>query len=77
MAIDRELNITDMLLQYGARINSNIVQDKQCSHINVPVSNGENFVMRPWPYNPILNNFNPNHPISKNVDAIEGKFVSS
>ncbi|MFZ1632903.1 MAG: gliding motility-associated ABC transporter substrate-binding protein GldG [Chitinophagales bacterium] len=77
MAIDRELNITDMLLQYGARINSNIVQDKQCSHINVPVSNGENFVMRPWPYNPILNNFNPNHPISKNVDAIEGKFVST
>ncbi len=77
MAIDRELNITDMLLQYGARINSNIVQDKQCSHINVPVSNGENFVMRPWPYNPILNNFNPNHPISKNVDAVEGKFVST
>lgn len=77
MAIDRELNITDMLLQYGARINTNIVQDKQCSHINVPVSNGENFVMRPWPYNPILNNFNPNHPISKNVDAVEGKFVST
>lgn len=77
MAIDRELNITDMLVQYGARINSNIIQDKQCTHINVPVSNGENFIMRPWPYNPILNNFNSNHPISKNVDALEGKFVST
>lgn len=77
MAIDRELNIMDMLLQYGARINPNIIQDKQCTHINVPVANGENFIMRPWPYNPILNNFNRNHPISKNVDAVEGKFVST
>jgi len=77
MAIDRELNIMDMLLQYGARINPNIIQDKQSTHINVPVANGENFIMRPWPYNPILNNFNSNHPISKNVDAVEGKFVST
>ena len=77
MAVDRELNIMDMMLQYGARINANVVQDKQCTHINVPVNNGDNFVMRPWPYNPILNNFNLNHPISKNVDAVEGKFVST
>ncbi len=77
MAIDRELNIMDMLVQYGARVNGNIVQDKQCTHINVPVSKGENFVMRPWPYNPVLNNYNLKHPISKNVDAVEGKFVST
>lgn len=77
MAIDRELNITDMLVQYGARVNGNIVQDKQCTQINVPVSKGDNFVKRPWPYNPVLNNYNTAHPITKNVDAIEGKFVST
>ena len=77
LAIDRELNIMDMLTQYGARVNGNIVQDKQCTHINVPVSKGDNFVMRPWPYNPVLNNYNLGHPISKNVDAVEGKFVST
>ncbi len=77
MAIDRELNIADMLAQYGVRINGNIVQDKQCTHINVPVSKGDNFVMRPWPYNPILNNFNTENPVTKNVDALEGKFVST
>ncbi len=77
MAIDRELNITDQMIQYGARINSNIVQDKQSTHINVPVANSENFVPRPWPYNPVLNNYNPDNPISKNVDAVEGKFVST
>lgn len=77
MAIDRELNISDMLVQYGARINGNVIQDKQCTHINVPVSKGENFIQRPWPYNPVLNNYNSKSPISKNVDAVEGKFVST
>jgi gliding-associated putative ABC transporter substrate-binding component GldG len=33
--------------------------------------------MRPWPYNPVLNNYNGKHPVTKNVDAIEGKFVST
>lgn len=77
MAIDRELNITDQLIQYGVRINSNIIQDKQSTHIQAPVPNSESFVKRPWPYNPILNNFNAAHPVSKNVDAVEGKFVST
>ena len=77
MAIDRELNIIDQMVQYGARVNSNIIQDKQCTHINVPVAKGDNFIVRPWPYNPILNNYNTDHPVTKNVDAIEGKFVST
>ncbi len=77
IAIERELNLTDQFVQYGARINANIIQDKQCTHIKAPIANSENFVQRPWPYNPILNNYNPKHPVSKNVDAVEGKFVSS
>lgn len=77
LATDYELKLTDMLLQYGARINSDIIQDKQCTNINVPVANGSNFVRRPWPYNPVLNNYNQSNPISKNIDAVEGKFVSS
>ena len=77
IATDYELNLTDMFVQYGARINSDIIQDKQCTNINVPVANGTNFVQRPWPYNPVLNNYNQSNPISKNIDAVEGKFVSS
>jgi len=77
MAIERELNLTDQFIQYGARINSNIIQDKQSTHIKAPIANSENFVQRPWPYNPVLNNYNNKHPVSKNVDAVEGKFVST
>ncbi len=77
IATDYDLNLTDLFVQYGARINSDIVQDKQCTALNVPMANGNNYAKRPWYYNPVLNNYNQNHPISKNIDALEGKFVST
>jgi gliding-associated putative ABC transporter substrate-binding component GldG len=62
-------------MQYGARVNANLIQDRQCTHINVPY--GDGFVPRPWPFNPVINNFNRSSIISRNLDAIETKFVSS
>jgi gliding-associated putative ABC transporter substrate-binding component GldG len=41
------------------------------------MAGGNNFVKRPWLYNPVLNNYNTDHPVSKNIDAVEGKFVST
>ncbi|MBC8048404.1 MAG: gliding motility-associated ABC transporter substrate-binding protein GldG [Fimbriimonadaceae bacterium] len=75
MTYDYPLNIMDQLIQYGARINNNIIQDKQATKIKVPYAN--TFNDRPWIYNPVLTNFNKQSPIVKNVDAIEGKFVST
>lgn len=74
-SIDYPLEIMDQLIQYGARVNNNIIQDKQCTNVRVPY--GNTFENRPWIYNPVLTGFNKKHPISQNVDAIEGKFVSS
>jgi gliding-associated putative ABC transporter substrate-binding component GldG len=67
----------DMLFQYGARINENLIQDRQCARIAVPMGNSGQFENRPWPYDPILTNVNPGHPITRNLDAIEGRFVST
>ncbi|MBI1193369.1 MAG: gliding motility-associated ABC transporter substrate-binding protein GldG [Bacteroidetes bacterium] len=67
----------DLLFQYGARINENLIQDRQCARIAVPMGNSGQFENRPWPYDPILTNVNPGHPITRNLDAIEGRFVSS
>lgn len=77
MAVDYNLNLIDQMIQYGARVNSDIIEDKQCTHINVPVANSSNFIKRPWPYNPVLTNFNKDNPITKNLDAVEGQFVST
>jgi ABC-2 type transport system permease protein len=74
-SIDYPLEIMDQLIQYGARVNNNIIQDKQCTNVRVPY--GNTFQDRPWIYNPVLTGFNKKHPISQNVDAIEGKFVST
>ena len=75
LPVEYDLNIMDQLLQYGARVNSDIIQDKQCTRVKVPY--GNTFEDRPWVYNPVLTGFNKRHPISANVDAIEGKFMSS
>lgn len=75
MSVDYPLNIMDQLIQYGARINNTIIQDKQCTKIKVPY--GNTFNDRPWLYNPVFTDFNKKNPITKNVDAIEGKFVST
>jgi ABC-2 type transport system permease protein len=74
LPVEYDLNIMDQLIQYGARVNSNLIQDKQCTRIKVPY--GNTFEDRPWIYNPVLTGFNKQHPITANVDAIEGKFVS-
>ena len=74
-SVDYPLDIMDQLIQYGARVNNNIIQDKQCSHIKVPY--GNTFQDRPWLYNPVITGFNKQHPISANIDAVEAKFVSS
>lgn len=75
MSYDYPLNIMDQLIQYGVRVNNNLIQDKQCTQIKVPY--GTSFTDRPWVYNPVFTNYNTSSPITKNVDAIEGKFVSS
>ncbi len=75
LPVEYDLRIMDQLIQYGARVNSNLIQDKQATRIKVPF--GNTFEDRLWIYNPVLTGFNKRHPISANVDAIEGKFVSS
>lgn len=73
--VEYDLRIMDQLIQYGVRVNNTIIQDKQCTNIMVPF--GNTFQPRPWLYNPIITGFNKHSPIVKNIDAIEGKFMST
>ncbi len=74
-SVDYDLRIMDQLIQYGVRVNNTIIQDKQCTNIMVPF--GNTFQPRPWLYNPVITGFNKHSPIVKNIDAIEGKFMST
>lgn len=73
------LNISDQLFKYGARVNPNLIQDVQCAIIPVNTAlagNQPQFSPAPWIYFPLLLP-NTEHPIGKNVNVVKGQFVSS
>ena len=78
VALYRPLNIEDQLFRYGVRINPVIVQDLECVSIRLMVMSGgtkQQVVPAPWIYYPLLRP-SPSHPITRNLNRIEGEFVS-
>jgi gliding-associated putative ABC transporter substrate-binding component GldG len=74
----RPLNIEDQLFRYGARINPAIVQDIECVQIRLMVMSGgtrQQVVPAPWVYYPLLKP-SANHPITRNLNRVEGEFVN-
>lgn len=79
MATIKNLNISDQLFKYGARVNPNLIQDVQCAIIpvNTAIAGTQpQFSPAPWIYFPLLLP-NTNHPVGKNVNVVKGQFVSS
>lgn len=75
-----DVGLDEMLYRYGIRLNANLVKDGQMSGM-IPLEVGNfgnkaNLQIMPWPAFPLLAG-NPASVISKNLDAIYGKFVSS
>ena len=76
LAFNRDLNLTDLLFNYGVRINYNITKDLYSSSIRLASGNVgdqtqyQDFV---WHYYPLLIAAN-NHPIVTNLDPILLKF---
>ena len=80
IAYDRSLGLDDLLFKYGARINSNLVQDLNCAKLPMVVgteTDGSPIIQRmPWPYFPFLQG-NDLHPIVQNLDRVLTYFPSS
>ena len=75
LALNKQLNLDDMLFEYGARINYNLIADVNCAEI--PVSTGASGIqMAPWLFDPILS---PDTSVNlvKNIDGIRSRFVST
>jgi gliding-associated putative ABC transporter substrate-binding component GldG len=74
----RPLNIEDQLFRYGVRINPMIIQDIECVPIRLMVMNGgtrQQVVSAPWVYYPLLKP-SANHPVTRNLNRVEGQFVN-
>ena len=78
LAYPRDLNLTDLLFNYGIRINTSLVKDLYAAQIPLAtgqVGNQTQFKNLDWFYHPLVGG-NPNHPITKNVAPVRLQFAS-
>ncbi len=74
-----DLNLDDQLFKYGIRINNDLIQDNAAASYPVNVGNmgGQSQIkLMKWWFYPIINRYG-NHLITRNLDAVVGKFVST
>lgn len=73
------LGLNEMIFRYGVRVNQDLLQDTQSGQILVNVGkmgNNANVQPAPFPYYATTASFST-HPITKNMDALMFKFVST
>ncbi len=78
IAMPNDLNLSDQLFRYGARINPALVEDWQCAPVGVarPGPDGRpNIKLFPWQFFPLLLTQN-NHPVNKYLNFIRTEFIS-
>ncbi len=76
VAINYDLNLEDQLFQYGARVNSDLVLDREANAIPLFSQGGANRNFYPWPFYPVVFP-ESSHPIAKHLDPIMVRFASS
>jgi gliding-associated putative ABC transporter substrate-binding component GldG len=79
IAYDRNLNIGDMLFNYGARINADLVMDLQCDFLPFAVggaASAPQYEFLRWNYYPLFES-RGNHIINKNLGLVSGRYVNS
>ena len=79
VALPLDQNLQDILFKYGVRLNGNLVQDLNSGQIPMVVGmlgNQPQTQLLNWRYYPVINAFNK-HPLTRNLDALYGKFVST
>lgn len=78
-AYPARLNLDDLLFNYGARVNPNLVKDLLCAQIPLNVGNlGDKpqLQLMPWRFFPLLNSFGPSV-ITRNLDAVYTRFAGT
>jgi ABC-2 type transport system permease protein len=73
------INLDDQLFRYGIRINLDLVQDRSSAFHPVVTGNAggkPQLQLLEWPFYPLINQY-ANHSVTRNLDAVVTKFVSS
>ena len=78
VAYERDLNLTDLLFRYGARINPDLIMDLQCDFLPFIAGgtpDNPQYEFLKWNYFPLFESKN-NHPINKNLRLVASRFVN-
>jgi ABC-2 type transport system permease protein len=75
-SLTQDLNLDDMFFRYGVRLNQNLIQDLRCGVTRVETGLNGEVQMLSFPYYPVVYNFSK-HPIVRNLDAIQTRFIGS
>jgi ABC-2 type transport system permease protein len=79
LAFPQSHNLDDLLFKYGVRVNPDLLLDLNSGVIPLVTGmtgNKPKVEPMPWQFYPLINKFSP-HPITRNLDAVYTKFVSS
>ncbi len=74
-----DLNLADLFYKWGVRVNHNIVKDLNCAPIALNVGQmGDRPQIQPlpWRFYPLLGHFG-NHPVTRNINAVYTRYLSS
>jgi gliding-associated putative ABC transporter substrate-binding component GldG len=74
-----DLNLDDMLQQYGLRLNADLVRDEQCANVTIVQQQfGFNIQSQvPFPYLPVVGTFSPGNVMVKDLRNLVLFFASS
>jgi gliding-associated putative ABC transporter substrate-binding component GldG len=75
-ALPLDLNLDDLLFRYGVRINMDLLLDRAAALQPMVAGGDGRMQLVEWPFFPLLNSFSE-HSVTRNLDAVLGKFVST
>jgi len=73
------LNLDDQLFQIWSAYQSRLIEDRVSGKYPIVVGNAGNrpqIMQLDWPFFPLINQYGE-HPITRNMDAVVTKFISS
>lgn len=77
IGLPRAMGLEELTFRYGARLNTTLVEDLNCSNLALPAPGQPNqFISVPWYYSPTILP-RETHPIVKNLDRIKFDFLST
>lgn len=72
----RELNLDDLFMRYGCKLNYDLIQDLSCEPTEVFSPETQSFFSKKWLFYPLVLDL-LDHPLTRNVDATLMRYASS